>query len=235
MPRKSRSALLTTVRRALAEVADPKRALAMQAYMKSRMPYHGVRMPMVRALCKDIFGATTFESARAWESEVRSMWRKAEYREERYAAIILSGIRAARDYQTPVALDLYDHMIVTGAWWDVVDEIATHRVGPIFRAHPREVRPVLLRWSKEDDMWRRRTAIISQARSGKGTDVKLLYACIEPSIGSTEFFLRKAIGWSLRELARFQPREVARYVRANESRLSGLSKREALKHVDSVH
>jgi len=82
-------------------------------------------------------------------------------------------------------------------------------------------------------MWKRRTSIICQARSRAATDVELLYACIEPSIASREFFLRKAIGWALREYAHVDPSEIARYVRKNESRLSGLSKREALKHARS--
>ena len=67
---------------------------------------------------------------------------------------------------------------------------------------------------------------------GRETDLELLYACIEPSIASKEFFLRKAIGWALREYAHTDMREVARYVKKNDSRLSGLSKREALKHAD---
>ena len=122
-------------------------------------------------------------------------------------------------------------MIVTGAWWDLVDEIATHRVGAILRAYPKEVRPIMLRWSKDNDMWKRRTSIICQTRSKEKADVTLLHACIEPSIDSKEFFLRKAIGWALREHARTDPRGVARWVRENEHRLSGLSKREALKHL----
>lgn len=233
MPPKSRSdrRLLLTVRAALVAAADPKRAPAMQAYMKSRMPYHGVPMPSVRSICREAFRGVVFASRPAWERAVRDVWDGAKWREEWYAAIALSGVRAAREYQTPESLPLYEHMIVTGAWWDVVDELATHRVGPLLRAHPGPLRREMLAWSKCDDMWKRRTSIICQARSGKETDVKLLYACIEPSVSSKEFFLRKAIGWALRELARFEPNEVARYVRENEARLSGLSKREALKHV----
>jgi 3-methyladenine DNA glycosylase AlkD len=235
MPRKSpeprTTALLTEVRRKLVAAADPARAPAMQAYMKSAMPYHGVPMPAVRAICKEAFASLAFPTRDAWEREVRAMWDGARFREERYAAIALSGVRAAREHQTPDAMPLYEHVIVSGAWWDVVDEIATHRVGPILRTHPKPLRALLLRWAKSTDMWKARTAIICQARSGERTDVELLYACIEPSIGSKEFFLRKAIGWALREYARVDAREVERWVKKNESRLSGLSKREALKHV----
>ena len=222
--------LLASLRKTLAAAADPSRAPAMQAYMKSAMPYHGVAMPKVRAICKDSFASLEFTSAAAWERAVRAIWDGAKFREERYAAIALTGVRAARAFQTPDAMPLYEHMIVTGAWWDVVDEIATNRVGPILRTHPKTMRPLLLRWAKGADMWKARAAILAQCRSRDKTDLDLLYACIEPSLASKEFFLRKAIGWALREYARVDMREVERYVKKNESRLSGLSKREALKH-----
>ena len=89
-------------------------------------------------------------------------------------------------------------------------------------------------WSTDDDMWKRRSAILCQLRAKERTDLDLLYGCIEPSLGSKEFFLRKAIGWALRQYAWTDPAEVQRYVRENEARLSGLSKREALKNVKPV-
>ena len=80
-------------------------------------------------------------------------------------------------------------------------------------------------------MWLRRAAIISQLRRKEATDTALLYDCIEPSIGESEFFLRKAIGWSLREYAKVDPDEVLHYVGDHRARLSTLSKREALRRV----
>jgi len=222
--------LLASLRKKLVAAADPARAPAMQAYMKSAMPFHGVPAPQVRAICKDIFSSLEYASPGPWERDVRAIWDGARFREERYCAIALTGLRAARPFQMPDAMPLYEHLIVSGAWWDLVDEIATNRVGPILRAHPKAMRPLLLRWAKDANMWKARTAILAQCRSRENTDLDLLYACIEPSIESKEFFLRKAIGWALREYARVDMKEVARYVKKNESRLSGLSKREALKH-----
>ena len=86
-------------------------------------------------------------------------------------------------------------------------------------------------WSKCDDLWKRRSAIICQITFKEKTDLKLLYDCIEPAISSKEFFLRKAIGWALRQYARTDEKEIVRYVNENEKRLSPLSKREALKNV----
>ena len=88
----------------------------------------------------------------------------------------------------------------------------------------------MLAWST-DDMWKRRSAILCQNKAKTATDLPFLYACIEPALESKEFFLRKAIGWALRQYAWTDPAEVTRYVRANEARLSGLSRREALRNV----
>lgn len=86
-------------------------------------------------------------------------------------------------------------------------------------------------WSRSEDIWKRRSAILCQNRFKEGTDLDFLFECIEPSLGSREFFLNKAIGWALRQYAWTDPRPVVRYVKTNEKRLSGLSKREALINV----
>lgn len=124
-------------------------------------------------------------------------------------------------------------MIVTGAWWDHVDELA-HLVGDLLRSHPAEVRPLMSAWSTDPDLWKRRVSIICQISFKKDTDLELLYANIEPNLGERNFFIRKAIGWALRAYAWTDPVEVARYVRAHETQLSGLSRREALKNIGRV-
>ncbi len=81
-------------------------------------------------------------------------------------------------------MKMYEELIVTGAWWDYVDDIASHRVGPILRDHPATMRRKMLSWSKSPDLWKRRTSIICQLGFKEATDLELLYACIEPSLGS---------------------------------------------------
>jgi 3-methyladenine DNA glycosylase AlkD len=128
------------------------------------------------------------------------------------------------------ALPMYEEMIVTGAWWDFVDTIAAHGIGGLLRTNKLPMSRTMLRWSRSPDMWKRRTSILCQLTFKKETDLKLLYACIEPSMDSTEFFLRKAIGWALRQYAWTNPDEVRLYVQKNVARLSSLSRREALKN-----
>jgi 3-methyladenine DNA glycosylase AlkD len=206
----------------------------MQAYMKSTMPYLGASAPNVRAVCREVFATYPFRDAESWRADILAMWRSAKHREERYAAIALSGHRNAAPFQTLETLPMYEELIVSGAWWDYVDDIAAHRIGPLFQAYPREMRRLLITWSRSPDMWKRRTSIICQIQLGDATDLPLLYECIQPSLSSKEFFLRKAIGWALRQVAWRDPDEVTRYVNERADALSPLSKREALKNVARI-
>jgi 3-methyladenine DNA glycosylase AlkD len=201
----------------------------MQAYMKSVMPYHGVPLPIVRKVCKAVFADVQLTTASYWQSLVLYVWREARFREERYAALYLAGERRAKPFQKPSAMKMYEELIVTGAWWDYVDDIATHRIGPILRDYPAPMRRKMLLWSQSRNLWKRRAAILCQLGFKAETDLELLYACIEPSLESQEFFLQKAIGWALRQYARIDSVEVEKYVRLNRARLSALSCREALR------
>jgi len=223
--------LLRKLRKALQQAGDPARAPAMQAYMKSVMPYHGVPTPLLRQVCNATFADVQFATTSHWQTQVLDLWRNARFREERYAALYLAGDKRAKSFQTPSAMKMYDELIVSGAWWDYVDDIASHRVGPILRDYPATMRRKMLSWSKSNNLWKRRTAIICQLGFKAETDLELLYACIEPSLGSREFFLQKAIGWALRQYAWTDGAEVKKYVRLNRARLSALSCREALKNI----
>ena len=223
--------LLAVLRAELAAAGDPVRAVGGQKYMKSEMPFHGVAAPLLRSICKRVFAEADLSTATRWKRSVLGLWRGAEFREERYAAVELTGDRRALPYQTLDTVPMYEEMIVSGAWWDTVDFIASHRVGPLLKLHPAPMRKVLLDWSRCDDLWKRRTAILAQLGFKKETDLPLLYACIAPALPSREFFLRKAIGWALRQYAWTDPAEVARYVARHGPALSSLSRREALKNI----
>ena len=221
--------LLQRLRAELAAAGEPARAAGAQAYMKSAMPYHGVAMVPLREIFRRVFAEGELPSAAAWRTLVLHLWRHAEFREERYAALHLAGDRRAAAFQTMDALPVYEEIVVTGAWWDYVDDVATHRLPVLLRNHPVEMKRAMLAWSVGDDLWKRRATILCQLPLRECTDVDLLHRAIEPSLGSKEFFLRKAIGWALRHYARTDPDAVVRYVREHADRLSPLSKREALK------
>ncbi|MEV7099177.1 DNA alkylation repair protein [Amycolatopsis sp. NPDC051045] len=222
--------LVEAIRAGLARLADPAKAPAMQAYMKSALPFRGVAKPQRSALLKQVLADHTLPDRVTFSATVLKLWRTAEFREERYAAIDLSGHRAYRRWQDPELVPVYEEMIVNGAWWDHVDELAIHRIGPILRAHRARVTPTVLAWANDSDLWRRRTAIICQVGAREDTDTDLLTRAIEPAIAEPEFFLRKGIGWALRDYAKTAPDWVRSFVDDHPG-LSGLSRREALKHI----
>jgi 3-methyladenine DNA glycosylase AlkD len=223
--------LLAVLRRELARAGRPERAAGAQAYMKSAMPFHGVDTETLRSICRTVFALHPVTSAPRWRKDVLAVWRGAWFREERYAAIGLTGDRRARPFQTMASLPMYEDMIVTGAWWDTVDTLATKRLGEILRNEPAPMKKALRVWSRSDDVWKRRSAILCQNSFKKDTDLDLLFELIEPSLSSKEFFLRKAIGWALRAYAWTDEKPIVRYVEKNRVRLSPLSIREALKNV----
>jgi 3-methyladenine DNA glycosylase AlkD len=199
--------------------------------MKSEMPFHGVAAPALRAICRKVFAAHPLSDAPTWRSAVLTLWRGAEFREERYAAVELAGLKETRAFEDLEAVPMYEEMIVTGAWWDTVDAIASHRIGALLRSHPAEMKRILSTWTRSENIWKRRSVILSQLGFRDQTDTAFLFASIEPSLGSKEFFLRKAIGWALRQHARIDPHVVIRYVQDRGDTLSPLSRREALKHL----
>jgi 3-methyladenine DNA glycosylase AlkD len=227
--------LVDELRRRIAEAGDPSRAPQMQAYMKSALPFRGVSSVPLRAITREVVPAHPLPDRDSWESAVRRLWDEAEYREEWYAALAVAGHRLYRTHQDVEALGLYRHLVVTGAWWDVVDHIASHLVGGILAADRTHATPVLRAWAVDDDLWLRRTALLCQLNHRDRTDTDLLRHAVlenlEDSPHGRDFFVRKAIGWALRQHARTDPEWVRALVAEVEATMSGLSRREALKHV----
>ncbi|MGH8823246.1 MAG: DNA alkylation repair protein [Jiangellaceae bacterium] len=227
---------VTDVRAALAAAADPAKAAPMQAYMKSAMPFLGVPKPARTAALRPVFRSHVLPDRESWEATVRLLWDRAEFREERYAATDLARHRNYAAWSTdPRSIDLDDHLVVTGAWWDHVDEVAIRLVGPLLRAHPVRIDRVVRRWSRDGDRWRRRAAVICQVGSRDATDTALLADCIMANADDPDFFLRKGIGWALREHAKTDPDWVRAFVATYRGRLSPLSTREATRTLPPHH
>ena len=224
--------LVDALRAALRTGADPERAVGQQRYMKSAMPFLGLTSPGRREVVRPVLAdpALRLDSRPAFERAVRSLWEGAEFREERYAALDLLRHRAYRSWRDPDLMPLVEHLVVTGAWWDLVDELASV-VGEVLLIDPEGEGLRMRDWAERDDLWLRRSAIISQLKHGDDTDTRLLADVIEPNLDDPEFFIRKAIGWALRQYARTDPVWVRAFVDRHTHRISGLSRREALKHL----
>ena len=220
--------LVGAARAGLVRVADPAKAEDMRRYMKSELPFRGVAKPERAKLAKELFAAHPLPNAETWVATVFELWREAGYREERYLALDLLG--AYPRWRTTRLLPLYDELVVTGAWWDFVDEIASRHIGPLLRSEPEVVTPLMRTWARDDDRWRRRTSVICQLGSKAATDTDLLTECVEANLTDPDFFLRKGIGWALRQHAKIDPAWVLTFVNTHPT-LSPLSRREALKHL----
>ena len=228
------SDLIREIRDALAENANSEKAEGMRAYMKSEMPYRGVQKPVRRKALRQIFRSHPISEQSDWRETVLELWRDAEYREERYSALDLAGLKQYVDFRTFSTLPMFEEMVVTGAWWDYVDEIATHRLRELLERYPRGMSRRMRSWSRDPDMWKRRSSIICQINRKSETDLDLLFDCIEPNLSHGDFFIRKAIGWALRDLAWVDLETVEAYVREHHDQLSPLSRREALKNAEKI-
>ena len=219
------------VQRELEAGANPDKAEGMQAYMKTDMPFYGVqkpgRTPILRRVLTEYRPATRAE----YEALVLALW-GLPHREEKYIAL---GVAVgAKEFLVPESLALFRRLIVEGAWWDFVDEVATHMVRPLVINHPGETWAEVDRWIDDETMWLRRAAIICQVGAKEATDVERLFRFCEERAHEKDFFIRKAIGWALREHAKTDPESVADFVTRHRSVLSGLSFREATKHIQHL-
>ena len=139
--------------------------------------------------------------------------------------------RAWRAHITAESLPLYLHMVRDGAWWDLVDEIASHLIGEVWLKERAVVEPLADTWVEDEHLWIRRVAIIGQLRHKEHTDADRLFRYCASLAHEREFFIRKAIGWALRQYGRTDPDAVRAFVHAQGDHLSGLSRREALKNL----
>ena len=225
--------LVGAIRAGLAALADPVRAPPMQAYMKSAMPFLGVPTPQRRALVKACCQGRECADAVALSAAMSALWREARFREERYAALDLLHLPRHRKRLDLSHLPVLLEMLQTGPWWDFNDEISGGALQGLLLRHPELMKPLLRNWAHGGDLWLRRAAMLCQRHMKGGIDAVLLYDCILPSLKGSpfadEFFIRKGMGWALRERAYQAPDEVRAFCREYADRLSPLTKREALR------
>lgn len=221
-------AAVACVQSALAARANPDKAAGMQAYMKTDMPIYGVQKPARVEIFRHLKRAFAPNDRDEYVALATALW-KLPHREEKYLAQAVAV--GFRDFIVPDSLSLYERFIVEGACWNFVDETATHMIKALILHFPAETWPVVDNWIDHDDMWKRRTAIICQVGAKEHTDADRLFRFFETRAHEPEFFIRKAIGWALRDYARTAPETVACFVTDHREVLSDLSYREATKHI----
>ena len=212
----------------LAALANPENAAAMAAYLKTDMSFFGVKRPDCSRIFKEAMQRYPVATRFDYERGVRALWAQP-HREEKYMAIFLA--RAVPQYISPPSLPLYRKLIVEGAWWDFVDEVAAHLVGALLLGHRERVAPIMEEWIDHSDMWLRRSALLAHLRHKGQTDEATLFDHCLRRAHESEFFIRKAIGWVLRQYARTAPDAVRAFVVEHRDAWSGLTFREATKHL----
>lgn len=207
---------------------NEERALPMRKYMKDHFPFLGIPTPERRQIVTAFFGESGMLVHSFQPDFVWACWEKEE-REYQYAALDYIGKMkkklAKRD------LPFLETLIVTKSWWDTVDALAPHPVGWIARQYPEVVHETIDGWAESDQLWLRRSAILFQLAFKERTDEALLYRYIRQNADSKQFFIRKAMGWALREYAKTNPESVKRFVQAHEHELPTLTVREAIRRL----
>lgn len=211
------------VEAALTPLRDAARAAPMAAYMKNHFPFLGVPTPARRAAVKSIARPDPADVP----AIVRALWRRKE-REHHYVALDLLDAMEKKLDAAPTLAQI-EELALKHSWWDSVDGLANIG-GAVLRRNP-PARGVVWDWSAHESFWINRLAILHQNGWGAETDEKALFKLCLTHAASEEFFIRKAIGWALRDYAWTNAAAVQSFVAANRARLSALSVREALKNV----
>lgn len=209
---------------ALSQAADPFLVPDMERYMRDQFRFFGLKTPERTRVLR------TFLAEEGMPHDVRGtvrvLW-KQDARECQYVACALL-LKAKKTFSMD-DVPFFEHLITTKSWWDTVDSIAPNVVGAV-ALQAKATRPLALQWIESDNIWLQRSAMLLQLKYKERTDESLLFDLVLRRASSTEFFVRKAAGWALRQYAYVQPHHVHAFVTQHRSELSGLTAREALKH-----
>jgi 3-methyladenine DNA glycosylase AlkD len=210
----------------LALHGDAGRAEGMSAYMRNQFTFIGIMTVPRRSMLASYVKEKGLPRAEEFDALVRELW-LCEFRELNYCAIELF-IRM-KWYKKQDSIDLIEWMIINKSWWDTVDTIAANLCGKYFKHHPDQVEAVTSQWNSSENIWLVRSSIIYQLKYGSSTDLKQLTHYIVPHLGSSEFFIQKAIGWALRQVSKWNAPFVVQFIKLYP--LKPVSLREARKYV----
>ncbi|KAA3615525.1 MAG: DNA alkylation repair protein [Calditrichaeota bacterium] len=219
--------IIQYIRNALNDAADFNKAKSMAAYMKTLQKFYGVQAAPRRKICREALNEFPINSPDAWNKIVLILWR-GESREEMYLALDI--VERYKKYHDENAWPLFELLTRTATNWDTLDWIASQFVGGLV-AQNRAFEAKIISWRRDSNFWVRRASLLVHLNHKKETNIALLNDTILCLADESEFFIRKAIGWVLREYAKTDPVWVKNFVQKNEVKLSGLSKREALKNL----
>jgi 3-methyladenine DNA glycosylase AlkD len=204
------------------------RALDMSNYMKGHFPFYGIPSPLRKVIQKEWLNAhpESLSMEKKWKI-VFELWSQ-ERREYHYVACDWTAQWKPKELQID-DIELIKKLIVTNSWWDSVDALAPNLLNTYFLQFPEMEEKIITEWVHSDNLWLKRSCLIYQLKRKHKTNIQQLISCIEVLKHEKEFFIQKAIGWSLRQLARIHPDEVRKIT--IEQQLNGLALREATKYL----
>lgn len=206
----------------LEQLGDSQQSLKMEAYMQNKFKFLGIPKPELKKFMKPYLNQT-----KKWDFDwkfVFDCWNNP-YREAHY--IGMEYVLMHRAQLTKKDFENLKYLITHQSWWETVDMLDAV-IGELVQKAP-ELKQTMLEWSVDENIWLRRVAIDFQQEYKLQTDTDILAQIIKNNLGTNEFFINKAIGWSLRDYSKVNPEWVRKFVEENEKQLSTLSKKEALK------
>jgi len=207
--------------------ANPALAVGMKAYMLHQFEFLGIKAPLRDQLTGDYLKANPLQNWDELELVIKELWSSPQ-REYQYFAIDV--FKKHKSLWTANSIDLMEYCICEKSWWDSVDGIVSEWLGNYFVQFPSLVPKIPNKWNKSTNIWLQRSSILFQKAYKTKTNQELLTQYILHCKDNKEFFIRKAIGWALREYSKTNPEWVSQFVANNT--LSNLSVREALKRIN---
>jgi len=201
-------------------------AESMRKYMKDVSDFYGIKTPLRRELIREHLSSHERPPYNKLNELIKKCW-SHPFREMQYF-----GMEITMKYKNEwdiSDLGLFEYMIKNKSWWDTVDYIAANIIGKYFNRFPEQTSSKASSWNKSENIWLIRTSIIFQLKYKTNTNTDMLFRFIENQKDSKEFFIRKAIGWALRELSKTEKAQVKKFI--SSVNLSNLSMREAQKYL----
>lgn len=215
---------ITELRKTFEAEANPEVAAQQKAYMRGQYAYFGLKSPEQKALRSAFIKIHGLPDIGELSTIIRECWQQPEREFQYFAMTITEKFIRKTDADFITVLEF---MITTKSWWDTVDYIAASLAGKHFKRFPKQIPVYTEKWMASGNFWLQRSALLFQLKYKKDTDTRLLFNLIERLAGEDEFFIRKAIGWVLREYSKTDPETVINFVETHE--LKPLSRKEALK------
>ena len=220
--------LITELQEQFEAAKNNKNAVQMEAYMKYHFKFFGIKSPQRKTIQQPWIAEIqkSFSTPEKWEL-IFKLWKKEEREFQLLAIDLLNRFKKSEFEKADI--DKLESLITLKSWWDSVDAIASNALGVYFQQFPDQQQSITNKWSKSNNIWLMRSCLIFQLKYKDNVDFALLTHYIRKFQSNNEFFIQKAIGWSLRQYSKYNPEAVREFL--SENKLSNLAIREASKYI----